>query len=177
MRIRVAIAALLVHLSVMGAPAQGAAPQPAGQLRLDTPSGYPVPRFVSLKDDATNCRIGPSSAHPVRFVLKRPGAPVLIIAESVDHWRKLRDADGDECWAHQATLKAQTHILVRESVELRRRPAKGADISARLGAGVLARLVKRKGEWILVSAAKAKGWVAAHEVWGGDALADSARRD
>ncbi len=172
MRIRAAILALLVHLSVMGATAQA-----DNGVRLNTPSGYPVPRFVSLKKEETNCRTGPSLDHPVRFVFKRAGAPVLIIAESVDHWRKLRDADGDECWAHETTLRNQTHIIVRDGALLKRRPAADAGVSARLGPGVLARLVKRNGDWILVSAADAKGWVAAGEVWGGNALIDSARRD
>ena len=177
MRYRAAIVALLVHLSLMGAMAQGAAAQVDSRIRLDTPSGYPVPRVLSLKDEETNCRTGPSSDHPVRFVFKRAGAPVLVVAESVDHWRKLRDIEGDECWVHETRLKAQTHVLMRKGVELKRQPASGADISARVGPGVLARLIKRKGDWILVSAAMAKGWVAANDVWGGDALADSARRD
>lgn len=156
----------------MGPPAQA-----AEGVRLDTPSGYPVPRFVSLKDEETNCRIGPSFSHPVRIVFKRAGAPVLIVAESVDHWRKVRDRDGDECWVHQTTLRAQTHVLIARDLEVRRRPSADAPVSARLGAGVMARLVKRKGDWLLVSAENAKGWVASEEVWGGDPLADPARRD
>ena len=182
MRYRAAILALLVHLSVMGATAQGAEPQVADPqeargVRLDTPSGYPVPRFLSLKHAATNCRTGPSLDHPVRFVFKRAGAPVLVVAESVDHWRKLRDPDGDECWVHETTLKAQTHILVREGVTLRRQPKPDAGVSARLGPGVLARLLKRKGDFLLVMAENAKGWVAKEDVWGGDALGDFAARD
>ncbi len=167
MRLRTgAILAVLVHLSVTAAPAQA-----DGGIRLDTPSGYPVPRFVSLKDEETNCRIGPSFDHPVRFVFKRAGAPVLIIAESVDHWRKLRDADGDECWVHRTTLKAQTHVLTRGATSLKRRPDAGSDVSARLGDGVLARLIKRKDGWVSVSAGKAQGWVEAGAVWGGDPAA------
>ena len=161
----------------MGASAQGAAPSAGEEVRLNTPSGYPVPRFVSLKDEETNCRTGPSFDHPVRFVFKRAGTPVLVVAESVDHWRKLRDPDGDECWAHQTTLRAQTHILVRKSLALKRRPAADAQTSARLGSGVLARLIKRRGDWILVSAGNAKGWAADRDVWGGNALADAGRRD
>lgn len=155
----------------MGVPAQAAVLSRAREpesVRLDTPSGYPVPRFVSLKDEETNCRTGPSFDHPVRFVFKRAGAPVLVVAESVDHWRKLRDFEGDECWAHRTTLKAQTHVLIETSVELMRRPSAGSGISARMGAGVLARIVKRKGDWLLVSAENAKGWIEANAVWGGD---------
>lgn len=180
-----ALSAILIYLSVMGAPAQGAVgpmsqssadtqaqgaeKAPAG-IRLNTPSGYPVPRFVSLKGETTNCRNGPSIEHKVKFEFKRAGAPVLVVAESVDHWRKIRDPDGDECWTHQSMLRAQTHVLTRSAVDLKRLPKEGSIVSARLGVGVLARLDKRKADWLLVSAANAKGWVRARDVWGGDPL-------
>lgn len=149
----------------------------AASLRLDTPSGYPVPRFLSLKSDETNCRSGPSLEHPVRFVFKRADVPVLIVAESVDHWRKLRDPAGDECWVYSTTLRAQTHVLALHAVTLRRRPGEAAAQSASLGEGVLARIVRRKSGWLLVSAHDAKGWIAATEIWGGDALAASEARN
>lgn len=153
--------ALFLHLSVTASPAQAAG------VRLDTPSGYPVPRFVSLKDEETNCRIGPSFAHPVRYVFKRAGAPVLVVAESVDHWRKLRDSSGDECWAHQTTLRGQTHVLALHETDLLRRPKPDSGVAARIGAGVLARISKRNNGWILVTAGDARGWAAEGAVWGG----------
>ena len=164
MRARFVLAALFaVHLSAAPSPAQAAPP------RLDTPSGFPVPRFVSLKDEETNCRIGPSFDHPVRFVFKRAGAPVLVVAESVDHWRRIRDAEGDECWAHQTTLKAQTHVLARRDIDLHARPSARARLAGRIGPGVLARIVRRRDDWLLVSAGDARGWLRADDVWGGAA--------
>lgn len=170
MLLRVAFFALALHLSLPGASAQ-AAPSDASKLRLDTPSGYPVPRFLSLKDDETNCRIGPSFDHPVRFVFKRAGAPVLVVAESVDHWRKVRDPIGDECWVHQTTLKAQTHVLIVSDTLLFKKRFAEAAVSARLGAGVLAKLSKRKLGWLYVAAGDARGWTPETSVWGGDPLA------
>lgn len=149
----------------------------AASLRLDTPSGYPVPRFLSLKGDETNCRSGPSLDHPVRYVFKRAGVPVLIVAESVDHWRKLRDPAGDECWVYSTTLRAQTHVLALHAVTLLRRPNADAPESAALAKGVLAKIIRRKKGWLLVSAGDAKGWIAAGEIWGGDALAASEARN
>ncbi|MFZ5616143.1 MAG: SH3 domain-containing protein [Pseudomonadota bacterium] len=172
MRSLAAVLILIAHLTVMACPAQAAA-----GVRLDTPSGYPVPRFVSLKDDETNCRIGPSFDHPVRYIFKRAGAPVLVVAESVDHWRKIRDPDGDECWVHRTTLMAQTHVLVIADLQLSRHPSADAPSSARLGAGVLARLVRRKDGWLFVSAGNAKGWVASAWVWGGDPSSEPAGPD
>lgn len=170
---------LAVHLSVLAAPAQadgGAPPHAPEGVRTNTPSGQPVPRFLSLKYDETNCRIGPSLEHPIRFVFRREGAPVMVVAESVDHWRKIRDASGDECWAHKVTLRAQTHVQTRDETALLRKPSAGAPVAAQLGAGVLARIDARKGDWLKVSADRASGWVLASAVWGG-AIAAGERRD
>jgi len=158
-----ALALVLAYLS-----ASGMAAQAEDLPRRDTPSGFPVPRFVSLKEAETNCRIGPSLQHPIRYVFKRAGAPVLIVAESVDHWRKLSDSEGDECWAHQTTLRAQTHILSVEDTPLLARPAADARLSGQLGPGVLAKIVKRRDDWIQVKAGAARGWVRASKVWGGN---------
>ena len=166
---------IAVHLSVLAAPAQADGGAPLA-VRTDTPSGQPVPRFLSLKYDETNCRIGPSRQHPVRFVFRREGAPVMVIAESVDHWRKIRDAAGDECWAHKVTLRAQTHVQTRWETPLRKGPAPSAHLTAQLGAGVLARIDARKGAWLKISAGRASGWVEASTVWGG-AIPGSEPRD
>lgn len=157
--------AVLFHLSA-AAPDVQAAAAAAPEIRLDTPSGFPVPRFVSLKEEATNCRMGPSFEHPVRFVFQRAGAPVLVVAESIDHWRKIRDSTGDECWVHQSTLKAQTHVLVVQDAEILRRPERSAASGGRVGAGVLARLLKRREGWLYISAQGARGWIISQAVWG-----------
>lgn len=169
MSLRAAPLIIALHLSVLAVPAQadGGAPR----LRTDTPSGYPVPRFLSLKHEKTNCRIGPSSAHPIRFVFRREGAPVLVIAESVDHWRKIRDAAGDECWAHKVMLRAQTHVQTTGETVLRKKPDAAAPASATLGPGVLAQVDARKDGWLKVSAGRAGGWVAEGAIFGGDPLA------
>ena len=53
-------------------------------------SGLPVPRFVTLKSDDINMRVGPGREYPLAWVYKRKGLPVKVIAES-DVWRKVAD--------------------------------------------------------------------------------------
>lgn len=174
MRPRAVVCISALYLSALASPVQ-AEPQgaePAPTLRTDTPSGFPVPRFVSLKYDETNCRIGPSPDHPIRFVFRRAGAPVMVVAESVDHWRKIRDSAGDECWAHRVTLRPQTHVLTVEETTLRRKPSVASGASAELARGVLARIEARKGDWMKLSADRADGnraggWIDSATVWGG----------
>lgn len=157
------VAALLAHLTAPAAPAQAGA---GSELRTDTPSGLPVPRFVSLKGSKTFCRMGPSFDYPVTVTYMREGMPVAVVAETTDHWRKIRDRDGAECWAHQATLRALTHAIVTEEIELLARPEEGAPVRARLAEGVLARLIRSEGSWRLVSAGGVRGWARAEALWG-----------
>lgn len=140
-------------------------------VRYDTPSTFPVPRFVSLKSDEVNCRIGPSQQHPTRFVFKRSGAPVLIIAESVDNWRKVLDADGDTCWLFAKTVRAQTHILSLEATDIHARPSSDSEVRAHLESRALVKLVRITDGWALVEADGVRGWGPAERFWGADAVA------
>jgi len=192
---------VLLVLGYLTAPIDGAqaanspqarAPQiePA-PVRTDTPSGYPVPRFVSLKQVKTPCRRGPSFDQPVRYTFLRAGMPVLVVAETTDHWRKIRDIAGDECWAHKLTLTAQTHVIAAEALDLLARPTIGAPVRARLGGGAFARIETRKNQWVRLSVnrdgkatgpsprkpRKARGWAQAASLWGTDAALAFANPD
>lgn len=92
----------------------------------------------------------------------------MVVAESVDFWRKIRDVAGDECWAHRVTLGPQTHVQTFEETALRRKPDDGSSAIATLGPGVLARIERRDRAWLKVSAERMEGWVKTADVWGGD---------
>ena len=149
------------------ARAEGGAQDRAFPVRQDTPSGLPVPRFVSLKSEKTFCRIGPSFSHPVRITYMRRGLPLVVVAETRDYWRKLRDRDGDECWAHRSKLSgAAAALVIEDGLTLRARPNDGAPARARLGKGVIARIDERRDGWIRVTADNTRGWVRAAGLWG-----------
>ena len=136
-------------------------------MRLDTPSGLSVPRMVSLKAEKTFCRAGPSFAHPVRLTFMREGLPVMIVAETRDHWRKIRDAEGDECWTHKSKLSGEeTALVLEDGLALRTRPDPDSPARARLGRGVIARVDGEKGVWLRVSAEGVKGWARSSAFWG-----------
>ena len=146
---------------------EGAESFASGKVRLDTPSGYPVPRFVSLKASRTNCRQGPSFDHPVRITFMRQGLPVIVVAETQDHWRKVRDFEGDECWVHKSKLSGvETALVQTEGLVLRVRPTYAAPQKARLGKGLIAKVEKHKSGWVKVSVDGVRGWVQPSGLWG-----------
>ncbi len=156
--------------------AAGDAAQMAG-VRIDTPSGLPVPRIVSLKADKTYCRTGPTFDHPVRLTFMRKDLPVIVIAETRDHWRKLRDIEGDECWAHKSKLSgAKTVLVLEDGLALRARPNATAPAKALLGRGVIAKVEgAAEGEWLRVAAGGKKGWARRAALWGAGAQAPLGR--
>ncbi len=70
------------------------------------PSGYPLPRFASLRSEPINVRKGPGIRYEVAWVFVKEGLPVEIIQE-FDTWRKIRDLDGQEGWIHQNLLSGR----------------------------------------------------------------------
>lgn len=165
---RLAAALCLIGVQFGAAPLQAAA---SDATRRDTPSGLPVPRFVSLRFSETNCRSGPSLGHPVSIRFLRAGEPVLVVAETLDHWRRLRDADGSECWAHQRTLAARSHVLVLRETTLRAAPSDAAASKARLAPGLLAEFDGEERNFAKVRAAGVSGWADVSALWGVDIAA------
>ena len=69
-------------------------------------SGLPIPRFVSLKPSDTPMREGPSKDHRIKWVFKKEGVPVEIIAE-FENWRRVRDSEGDDGWVFHSRLSGR----------------------------------------------------------------------
>lgn len=161
-------AAALPTMAAYGADLQASTHSTApAEIRRDTPSGLPVPRFVSLKSEKTFCRGGPSFAHPVRITFVRRGLPVRVVAETRDHWRKIRDSDGDECWIHRTKLSgAKTVIVLEDGAPVRARPAIDAAQKARLGRGVIAKVEAARPGWVKISTGKIVGWTPERGLWG-----------
>ncbi|MEZ5840142.1 MAG: SH3 domain-containing protein, partial [Hyphomicrobiales bacterium] len=67
------------------------------------PSGLPVPRFVSLKSNRVNVRVGPGRGYEVSWVFTRGGLPVEVIQE-FENWRRVRDSEGAEGWVFHSLV-------------------------------------------------------------------------
>ncbi len=131
----------------------------------DTPSGQPVPRYVSLKFDVANGRSGPSQAHPIAWRYLRAGLPMEIIAETQD-WRRVRDPEGEVTWMHRTILSGRRSVFTLEETELRARAEEDAPLEAIAEAGVVLSLERCRSGWCRVEGQGYRGWADASHLWG-----------
>ena len=106
---------------------------------VDTPSGFDVPRFVSLKFGRVNARTGPSRNHSIAYQYQRRGLPLIVVAET-EMWRKVRDVDGDEAWVRKPALSGERHAIFQLQSDIKTKPSPDADAVARVEKGALVKL-------------------------------------
>ncbi|WP_420412815.1 SH3 domain-containing protein [Roseibium sp.] len=126
-------------------------------------SGLPVPRFVSLKSDRVNVRLGPSREHDIAWTFVQSGLPVEIIQE-FENWRRIRDWEGKQGWVFHSLLSGRRTALVTpwekdNRTPLRVRSKSDADIVAELEPFVLATVGECAGGWCRVSGEEFNGWL------------------
>lgn len=137
-----------------------------------TPSGLPVPRYVSLKFDKVNARAGPGDDHRLLWVYRARGLPLQVIAETLE-WRRVCDPEGATAWVHKRVTDGRRTVMNTKSgpAPLYRRPKPDAKVAAYLNSKALATLDRCGKGWCKVSADHAGGWVRQGDLWGtSDAL-------
>ena len=164
-----AIAASLVTL--LGLAACGdrggeGADCPAG-VKQQTPSGYCVPRYLSLKRGEVFGRKGPGKDYATLWVYHARGLPVQVVDETSD-WRRICDPDGGAVWVASAMVDGRRTVMATGAgaVALRSDPSDSAGAAAYLRPRAVADLGRCKAAWCEVSADGARGWVKSSEVWG-----------
>ncbi|MCR5873920.1 hypothetical protein LRS10_06875 [Phenylobacterium sp. J426] len=154
----------------MGALALAAALAAAGvALAADrpTPSGLPVPRYVTLKFGKVNARAGPGDDHRLLWVYGAKGLPVQVVAETAE-WRRVCDPEGGLAWVHKRVTDGRRAVMnpQPQAVALYRKPKTGAETAAYLAPRSLASLVRCQKGWCRVKADRASGWVREGALWG-----------
>ena len=134
------------------------------------PSGLMLPRFVSLKSNKVRVRRGPSSEHQVAWVYTAKGLPVEIVAE-FEHWRRIRDADGEEGWVRQSLLSGWRTAMVapwskEKTYKLLEDPNGKGDAVAIVRGGVIGRILRCDGNWCRLRVGDYEGWIQQAVLWG-----------
>ena len=134
------------------------------------PSGFPLPRFLTLKANKVNVRKGPSSSHDVAWVFQRKGMPVEVTAE-FENWRKIRDSHGAEGWILQQMLSGRRFAMApdwnkEKSVDLHDGESARTGTVAKLSPGAIAQVESCSGQWCYVTTDDYEGYALQTELWG-----------
>jgi len=143
------------------------------EVAVGTASGLPVPRFVSLKTDKVNTRIGPAKHYETKWVYQRSGLPVEITAE-FENWRRIRDADGTEGWVYHSLLSGRRTgvVLARdkkdkdELVSLYAGRDADSGVVAKLEPGVQGNVTRCIDGWCQFRGRGFEGWIQQVRLWG-----------
>lgn len=142
------------------------------------PSGLPLPRFVSLKAERVNMRVGPGKEYAVAWRYMKSGLPLEIIQE-YDNWRRVRDAQGDTGWIHGSLLSGTRTAIATpwrnaddadDVITLYREQRAGAAAVAHLQPGVIGRIERCDGAWCELEVRHEdrtlRGFTAQADLWG-----------
>jgi len=128
-----------------------------------------VPRFVSLRGDRVNLRIGPGLRFPIAWVLQRRALPVQVVREFKD-WRAIRLPDGTSGWVHSGTVSGRRTFLVNKGPPraLQADPSAQARPLAHLQEQVVGRILSCAAQtvWCRVQVNGYKGFLPRDAFWG-----------
>jgi SH3-like domain-containing protein len=127
-----------------------------------------IPRFVSLRADEVNMRVGPGMRYPIQWVYKRRDLPVEIMRK-FDVWCYVRDADGVQGWMQGATLMGRrTFIIQKSDAILRSEPRDDGSPVAILKTGVIGRIrsCEAASDWCQLQAGSYRGYLRREQFWG-----------
>lgn len=152
--------ATVAAVALLGAPLASAAER-------QTPSGYAVPRYVTLKFGKVNARAGPGDDHRLLWVYRTKGLPVQVVAETSE-WRRVCDPEGGLAWVHKRVTDGQRAVinLQNRPAPLLQKPRTGAELSAYLNVRAMADLDRCEKGWCKVKAGRASGWSREGALWG-----------
>ena len=128
-------------------------------------TGLEIPRYVSLKSNDANLRIGPSINYPISIKYITKNFPLKVKEEYKD-WRKVSDFKNNEGWIHKSLIKSDRYaIIISKNNSHIFNTVNGKKIGE-ISNGSLIYLSKCKINWCLISKDNNKGWVEKKNMWG-----------
>mgnify|MGYP006107486501 CR=1 FL=1 len=122
--------------------------------------------FLTLRNNTTNLRQGPSFDYPVKIFYKKKHLPVLVL-DSSDNFRKIRDHENNTGWIHVSQLSKKKAALANEDlVTIFKNSTVFSTPLVVLEKGRLCLISKCKDEWCKVRTDKYLGWVKKQSLWG-----------
>lgn len=157
---------LAVLVGVLGAAVLAG----AGDVMPDgrpTPSGQPVPRWLSLKSSEVRARYGPGLDYRILWEYRASGLPVQVVAETRE-WRKICDPDGAVAWVHRSVVSSRRSVFNASPREIAIHAGRSetSPVRARLSPRALISTTGCEDGWCRVRVRRMQGWVRQTAVFG-----------
>ena len=130
-------------------------------------TGLEIPRYVSLKSDDANIRVGPSKNYPIEIKYIKKNYPLKVL-EEYEEWRKVEDFNKNIGWIHKSLISGiRTGIVLsNDNKTLKLLNTLEGNVTGEIGNGNIVFLEKCKIDWCLVSSGNYKGWIDKKYIWG-----------
>ena len=130
-------------------------------------TGLEIPRYVSLKSDDSNIRVGPSKNYPIVIKYIKKNYPLKVL-EEYEEWRKVEDFNKNIGWIHKSLISGiRTGIVLsNDNKNIKLLNTIYGDIIGEIGSRNNVFLEKCKFDWGLVSSGDFEGWMNKKYIWG-----------
>ena len=130
-------------------------------------TGLEIPRYVSLKSDDANIRVGPSKNYPIEIKYIKKNYPLKVLDE-YEEWRKVEDFNRNIGWIHKSLISGiRTGIVLsNDNKNIRLLNTLDGNVIGEIGNGNIVFLEKCKIDWCLVSLDDYEGWMNKNYIWG-----------
>jgi SH3-like domain-containing protein len=122
--------------------------------------------FLTLRNEKVNLRQGPSFDYPVKIFYEKKFLPV-IIQDSSNNFRKIRDHENNSGWIHISQLsKKKAAIVIDDVLIIFSNATVYSNPIALVKKGRLIKIKKCKNDWCKGQTGDFKGWVKKESLWG-----------
>ncbi len=130
-------------------------------------TGLEIPRYVSLKSDDANIRVGPSKNYPIEIKYIKKNYPLKVLDE-YEEWRKVEDFNKNIGWIHKSLISGiRTGIVLsNDKKKIKLLNTLDGNVIGEIGNGNIVFLEKCKIDWCLVSIGDFAGWMDKNYIWG-----------
>ena len=130
-------------------------------------TGFELPRFVSLKSNDVNLRVGPSINYPIKLKYIQKNLPIEIIDE-FGVWRKIQDHENNIGWIHKRLIKGNRFIITAHKNEnikkIYNRP--NGKLVGIIKSNNIINLKNCLIDWCYISHTQINGWISKDSIWG-----------
>ena len=122
--------------------------------------------FRTLRNDKVNLRQGPSFDYPIKILYKKKYLPVLIL-DSSDNFRKIKDHENNTGWIHVSQLSKKKAVLANNNkiIMFKNSTIFSASLAI-LEKGRLCLVLKCNADWCKIKTGKYSGWTKKDVLWG-----------